>query len=446
MASITSLGVGSGLDLSGLLQDLATGEKQRLTPINNQISSYSSKFTAMGQIRSAVEGFQDAASALQSPDLFKSRAAESSNSSLGVSADKSAVAGNYQIEVTQLAQGETQVAQGQTETDKAIGSGTVKITVGGKATDITLDDSNNTLAGIRDAINSSDAGVTASIVNDGGASPYRLVLSSSSTGSDSAMNFAVSGDTALNDLFTNTQTTVSAQNAELSVNGLSITSQSNTVKEAIQGVTLTLDDTGSSKVAVTDDTDAMRGAVEDFVSAYNTLASKIDSLTSYSSETNQGGILTGNSTIRTLENRLRGLVTDQNSNDGSYQYLSQMGVSFDKSGKLSIDDDKLDAALADSPDDVSKLLSGDSGIAGILNDSMDRMLDDNGLITSATNGLQTTIDSLKDRRSDMQDSIDSTIALYKKQFSQLDSAMASLNSTSNYLSQQLSAMGGNSNS
>ena len=94
MASITSLGVGSGLDLSGLLQDLATGEKQRLTPINNQISSYSSKFTAMGQIRSAVEGFQDAASALQSPDLFKSRAAESSNSSLGVSADKSAVAGN----------------------------------------------------------------------------------------------------------------------------------------------------------------------------------------------------------------------------------------------------------------------------------------------------------------------------------------------------------------
>ncbi|RKR06057.1 flagellar hook-associated protein 2 [Kushneria sinocarnis] len=452
MPSITSLGIGSNLDLSSLLDSLSEAENQRLQPITSKLSSYNSRLSAMGQINSAVSSLKDATSALQSPDLFRSRAADSSSESVVASANSTAVAGNYNIEVSQLAQAETQAAQGQAATDVALGSGTLKITVGDQSTEINLDESNNTLAGIRDAINDSDAGITASIINDGSEKPYRLVLSSNTTGTESAMTLGMTDGTgadvtatALDGLFANMDTTVAAQNAEFSVNGLAITSQTNTVEEAIQGVTLTLDDIGASKVTVGNDTDAMRGAVEDFVSSYNTLASKIDTLTAYSAETNQSGVLTGNSTVRTLENRLRGLVTGQNDNEGSYQYLSQIGVSFDKDGKLSIDDDKLDKALS-KPDDVSKLLAGDSGLAGVLNNSMDRMLNDNGLIASATDGLQSTIDSLKERRADMQESIDSTIELYRKQFNELDRTMASINSTSNYLSQQFAAMSGSSES
>ncbi|ART64403.1 flagellar filament capping protein FliD [Kushneria marisflavi] len=447
--AIESLGVGSNLNLSSLLDGLEKSEKTKLQPITAKLSSTNAKLSAFGQLQNSLESFQTAAQKLNDSKLYQGFATQVSGSALTAKADSTAAAGSYDIQVNSLATAESRATAGRADTDSIVGTGQLTINLGSKSTDIDITD--GSLSGIRDAINKADAGVTASIINDGSGTPYRLVLNSQTTGAASTMSFD-STNSDLKSLFSGAETTVTAQDASITVNGLAITSSTNTVKEAIQGVTLDLAETtaagASTKLTVNQDTDSVKTAVKDFVTAYNNLADKITSLTKPTGEGDsfRGAALTGNSNVRSVQSTLRNIMSSA-VDGGGMNYLFEAGVSFSKdltkSGKLEITDEaKLDKALSSNLDGMKGLFSGDgtNGIASRLDSSIKQMLSDNGVVGSAQTGLKSSVESLKDRSAKMQDSISTTMERYKKQFQQLDSLMSQLNNTQSYLAQQLDAL------
>lgn len=188
MASISSLGVGSGLDLSGLLNQLDTAERLKLQPLAQQKAVNQSKISAYARLQGALGSLQAATTKLNDAKTFQGQTSKISGSGVAVATSADAVPGSYQVKVTQLAQAQSVATSGVASKTAALGEGTLSIKVGsGDPLEVTLDSSNNTLEGIRDAINAKKGGVTASIVNDGTATPYRLVLSSDKTGTASTM-------------------------------------------------------------------------------------------------------------------------------------------------------------------------------------------------------------------------------------------------------------------
>jgi flagellar hook-associated protein 2 len=235
---------------------------------------------------------------------------------------------------------------------------------------ITLDSTNQSLQGIRDAINKAGIGVSASIVSDGSDTPYHLVLTSNATGATSSMKITVAdasggtADAALSSLLTydpsGTQAltqTSAAQSAKLTVNGISVTSASNSVSAAIQGVTLALSGTGSSTVTIAKDTSSVSSGVSAFVAAYNKLNSTIASLTSFSTDTNTGGALLGDSTTLAVQTRLRQALGKAVQGSGGLTTLSQVGISFQKDGSLALDSDTLNTAITNNFSDIAGLFS-----------------------------------------------------------------------------------------
>lgn len=445
MASISSLGIGSGLDLSGLLDDLESAEQEKLTPIVSQQQSYKTKLSAFGTLESSLTALRDAATKLSDPETFTAVTSSMTGDAVTASTTGDAVAGRYQVEVSQLAQAESMASKAFDSKSDDLGiSGTLTLSVGdGASVDIDYAEGDS-LEDIRDAINAADAdaGATAAIVNDGNG--YRLTLTSDATGTDSTMS--LSGDTAaFGDTATpGFSTTVDAQDAKLTVNGISITSQSNTVEEALQGVTFNLTSTTESAetLTVSKDTESMTEAVEAFVKAYNSFQSTADNLTSYDSESDTAGTLLGNSTMRSIESRLRSVLSYSDS-EGAFSMLSDLGIERQLDGTLEIDDDKLSDAITNDSDAVSQFFSGadgESGLVASIDDTMGSILDDGGLLQTATDGIDTTLSSLDDRYTRMQESIDATVARYRTQFASLDSLVSQMNSTSDYLTQQFDAL------
>ncbi|WP_074012376.1 flagellar filament capping protein FliD [Candidatus Sodalis sp. SoCistrobi] len=261
MSTISSLGIGSGLDLSSLLDSLQTAEEARLTTVTGKQDSYNTKLTAYGTLKSALESFNEATTALTTRSTYTQKVA-STHDAFTTDVGDDAVSGSYSISVSQLATAQSLASTSSfSSTTSLIGtSGSsnrqLSITVGsGEAVTIPLTDDQTTLSGLRDAINQADAGVTASIIQSGD-SGYQLVISANSTGSDATMTLAVSGDDTLNALIgydgSNTESssgmvqTTAAQNALLTVNGVSVERSSNTITDVPQGVTLTLNATTSS--------------------------------------------------------------------------------------------------------------------------------------------------------------------------------------------------------
>ncbi|MDH4573332.1 flagellar filament capping protein FliD [Salinicola acroporae] len=438
MATISSLGIGSGLDLSGLLDDLRTAENEKLTPIVTQQKSYKTKLSAFGTLESSLTALRDAVGKLSDPKTFT--AVTSSMTGDGVTANISgdAVSGRYQVNVSQLAQAQS-LASGGLTTDKteALGkSGTLGLSVGGnESVDISIG-SDDSLEDIRDAINKADTGATASIVFNG--SQYQLTLTSAETGTQSSIQV-----TDNDDLFGFSET-VPAQDAKLEVNGISITSQSNTVEGALEGVTFNLTSTTESAqtLSVSKDTESMTKAVNDFVAAYNSFQDTADTLTSYDSDSDTAGVLLGNSTMRSIESRLRGVLS-YSGGEGEFSMLSDLGIERQLDGTLKVDDDKLADVMSNNSEAVSQFfagIEGEGGFAASVDDTMGTILDDDGLLKIATDGIDTSLERLSDRYTRMQTSIDATVARYRSQFAGLDSLVSQMNSTSDYLTQQFNAL------
>lgn len=383
--AISSPGIGSNLDINGIVSSLMQVEAQPLTALNVREASYQAKLTAYGSIKGALSTFQSSVQALIDPNKFLAVKATSSDSTIATaSASSKAVAGNYAVDITSIAQSQKLVAAGQASTTATIGTGaSTTITIdfgtisggtftsynasagtggtysgatftsnGNGAKTITISSSNNSLSGIRDAINAAGAGVTASIVNDGGTSPYRLVLSSATGGVANSLKISVSGDASISSLLAhnpagtqNLQESVTAQNTKMTVNGIFVSKASTTLTDVIDGVTLTALKVGTSTVSVAQDTSAATSSVSAFVKAYNDLNTTLKNLSAYDPETKKAAVLQGDGAVRTIRSQVRGVLSDALSSDLTYKTLSQVGVTFQKDGSLSLDSSKLQSAL-----------------------------------------------------------------------------------------------------
>lgn len=461
MASISSLGIGSGLKLSDILDSLTTAEKATLTPITKQQSSYTAKLSAYGSLSSALVSFQTANTALSKADLFTATTTTSSSDAFSATTTGSAITGKYTISVTQLAQAQTLTTAAQKDSKAAIATSDSTLTIqqGGGKKPVTIDISaaNSSLTGIRDAINNAKAGVSASVINVGNGE-YRLSITSNDTGKDNAMTLSVSGDSALQGVLgydgTNTATTtgmtesVNAQNAQLTVNNVAIENSSNTISNALEDITLNLTDVtkGNQTLTIAQDTTKAQTAIKDWVTAYNALQDTFSSLTKYTAvdpgsdaQDTSNGALIGDTTLRTIQTQLKSALSNTLSSS-TYKTLAQIGITTDPSdGKLKIDDDKLSAALTKDSSAVGTLIVGDgkkTGITTTLGTNMTSWLSSTGIIQAAKDGVSKTLNKLTKDYNAASDLIDQKVARYKEQFTQLDVLMTSLNSTSSYLTQQ----------
>ncbi|MCZ9034161.1 flagellar filament capping protein FliD [Escherichia albertii] len=458
MASISSLGVGSGLDLSSILDSLTAAQKATLTPISNQQSSFTAKLSAYSTLKSALTTFQTANTALSKADLFSATSTTSSTTAFSAITAGNAIAGKYTISVTHLAQAQTlTTSTTRDDTKTAIAASDSKLTIqqGGNKDPITIDISaaNSSLSAIRDAINNAKAGVSASIINVGN-SEYRLSVTSNDTGLDNAMTLSVSGDDTLQSFMSygansnGMEVSVVAQNAQLTVNNVAIENSSNTISDALENITLNLNDvtTGNQTLTITQDTAKAQSAIKDWVNAYNSLIDNFSSLTKYTavdagsdSQSSGNGALPGDSTLRTIQTQLKSMLGNTVSSS-NYKTLAQMGITTDPSnGKLELDADKLTAALKKDASGVGALIVGDgkkTGITTTIGANLTSWLSTTGIIKAATDGVSKTLNKLTKDYNAASDRIDAQVARYKEQFTQLDVLMTSLNSTSSYLTQQ----------
>jgi len=390
---ITATGIGSGLDVESLVSQLVLADVQ---PAENRLNSseakYQAELTAYGSLKGALAGFQSSvASSAASSQYVGKTASTSLFDTVTATAEQSAPEGSYALEVQSLAEAQSLASSGYAATTSTVGTGTLTITLGTVTYDantdsvtgfaakadvtpvtITIDSSNNTLSGVRDAINASDANVVASIVNDG--SGYRLVLQGQDTGAENAVTITVNdtgdGDStdsaglsnlAFDETTSNVTQTNAAANSALTINGLAVTSASKAVSTAVEGVTFTLKKTTSEPVTITiaKDVAAAKAGVESLVNGFNALNAEINSLTRYNASTSIGSTLTGDATVRnlaqTIRSSLNAAVADSG---GAYSTLAELGITTNViDGSLSIDATKLDAILANDPTDVAKVLA-----------------------------------------------------------------------------------------
>lgn len=376
---LSSAGIGSGLDVNSIVSQLMSLEQKPLTTLTTKQSDYKAKLSAFGSIQSGIASFQTTLKKLSDPkNLQTTKATAADATVLGTSGGAGAVPGDYSIEVTKLAQSQKLASAGQLNAQAVIGTGTLTFDFGtisggtlgtdGKYTgsgftsngagskQVTIDNSHNTLDGIRDAINAANIGITASVINDGSSTPYRLAFSNSQTGEASSMKISVSGDAALGNLLNHDPSgsqaltqTVAAQNSELKVDGLAISKASNTVSDVVPGVTLTLKKTNAgspTNLSVTRDTDAVKANVQEFVDGYNKLTASLKSLSSYDMASKKGAALYGDSSVRSMLGQLRGMVTGTlTGGASSLTRLSDAGVSYQADGTLKLDSTKLQKVI-----------------------------------------------------------------------------------------------------
>lgn len=396
-AALSSPGIGSGLDVDSIVSKLMSVEQQPLTLLAQQQSSYNAKISAYGSLQSTLSQFQTAMSSLANVSQYQAYSATSSNSSaVSATTATGATAGNYNIAVSQLAQSQQLASAGQSSTSSAIGSGTsttlsftfgsisggtlsngvysnATFTSNGNPTQsVVINSSNNTLSGIANAINTANIGVTATIINNGNSTnPYQLLLTSTATGQTSSMQVSVSGDSTLSSLLSynpanNTgqdlTQTVAAQNANMTINGVAVTSASNTDTNAIQGVTLTLGATTGStpaNVSVSQNTSNIVNAVNSFVTAYNSVALTLQTDTSYNTKTKTAGPLNGEAAVNNIAQDLQNILAQPvaGSSNSALNMLYQAGVTLQNNGTLSVDSTKLQSAIAANPNSFSGLFA-----------------------------------------------------------------------------------------
>lgn len=317
---------------------------------------------------------------------------------------------------------------------------------------ITIDSTNNTLSGIRDAINAANMGVSASIVNDGSSTPYRLVLASNTTGASNSLKITTNiGDAAIDSLLANDPTatatqnlseTATARNAALTVNGIPMTKSSNTVSDAIQGVTLNLNKLTATPLtlSVARDTTTVSNSIAGFVKAYNDLNSTLNNLSSYDAVNKKGAVLQGDAAVRTLKSQIRSLLSTSVSGAGTYNTLSSIGVAFQKDGTLALDTTKLNTAISTNFSDIGTLFSSATGYATTLGSWATNVLSSSGTLTSVTNGLGNTIQDIGKQRIAIQARLVNIEKSYRAQYTALDQVLSSMNTTQTYLAQQINAM------
>lgn len=461
---ISSPGLGSNLDVNGIISQLMAVESFPLDVLDQQEGQFQAKLSALGQLKSSLATFDSAAK-----DLAKLAKEDAYSTTVGdtsivtASASSEASEGSFSITVSQIAAAQSLVAAGQTSLTAAIGGGTATTVtidfgeISGGTFDtnsgtysgatftanaakiplsIDLDGTNNTLEGIRDAINALDSELTASIINDGSGTPYRLAISSSATGIQNSLRISVSGEAAIGTLLgydpattQNLAQTQAAADASFNVSGIDITSPDNSASDFISGITLTLKATGTTTVSVARDTTDIRSSLEAIAKSYNDLNSEIAKATGLKA------ILQGDRAPISLQNRLRSALGESQADISSnFSTLSQLGLSFQRDGSLKFENATFQSALDTSASEVRALVGAFGTSLSLISE---QLTNDTGPLNSRTEGINRSISDINDRRESFSRRLVATEARLRAQFTALDTLVSGLLSTSSFLTQQL---------
>lgn len=444
---IVAGGIGSGLDITGLVAQLVAAEAEPANArLNTRELEYSSELTAYGTLKSALSTFQTSIENLEDGDAFQVFKSESSDESVfTATASTAAVSGNYNIEVVQVAEFEKLKTIDFTASTDTVGTGTLDITLGAATFQLTIDSSNSSLQGIRDAINDAtdNPGIRASIINvDSGA---QLIFTSDEVGSVNTIDIVATDDDGADGFDLARLNTVNltslqaASDAIIKVDSQTVTRTTNSFSDVISGITFNLAkaDSGTTHtLAVKSDTATIKNSVESFVQNYNALSGVMRGLSNYDETSEIAGPLNGDSVVRGIENSLRAALFTNITND-VYSSLSDLGISIDDSGSLQIDDAELDEALSNNLSDVKQFFSATDGISSVFTAALSGYIDDDGIIDSRTDGLESRLDRVEDRRDQLDRRIETLELRLTKQFNAMDILVSQLRSTGDFLTQQL---------
>ena len=479
MATSSSPGIGSGLDINSIVSQLVAIERQPILQLQTQATQLQAQLSIYGQVKSNLSTLRDALSALTGPSLWAQTVGSSSDpAAVAVTTGSATAPGSYSVEVSQLAQAQSNAtAIALPSADSLVGEGTLRIELGtwgpgqtsftpksgATAVDITVGPPEKSLAQLRDAINAANAGVTASILTD--ASGARLVLRSASTGEMNGFRVSVTdGDGNHTDgvglsalafdpsagILTMAQA-VAAMDAAALINGMPVKSASNTLSNVVDGLTLTLGKKTATPVTVaaTQDNAAIRKAVDALVTAYNDLNKLLAEQTKYDADTKTAGKLQGDTAATGLRSQLRSVLGLTSGASAVFTRLSDIGFDILRDGSLKLDATRFDNALANLPETRKLFANSDSGtpandgIARQLRGLVDAALSVEGVVSSRTDGLRRRVDLNQDRQERLEDRVAMVEKRLRAQYTALDKQMAQLNGLSSYITQQVSAWSAN---
>jgi len=464
--SISSPGIGSGLDISSLVSQLVAAEgESTANRLNQREAAYLADISAFGLLKSSLFSFQSTVNGLKSTSDFQQRTGVSSDSSIfTVATFSTADISSYDIEVVQLAKAQKLITKNgffSTPTD-TVGAGTLKFTQDSSSFSISVGAS-DTVEDVRDAINNAtdNSGVRAAIlvVDDGaGGTESKLVFSATKTGLDNTITVEVDegGDgqyTEAGDLDSaglsrlinaNVDESVSALDGKIKVDSQLVLSSNNKFSSVLNGVTITAKEVGSGEtLTVTEDKALVTSKVETFISSYNKLVETFTSLSSYDADSKIAGALLGNSVLRGAESSVRQYITSPVLGlNSSFTTLAELGVTTGDDGKLTLDQATLDQVLDSNFDELGAFFASTNGLSTKLDTLIEGYVNTTGVINSRTNGLQTSVDGIQEQREELDRRLGSLESRLLKQFGALDALVNSLQSQSSFLTQQLANLPG----
>lgn len=465
MATISAPGVASGLDIKSIVSQLVALEKAPLKQLQTQATSFQTKLSTFGTIKSQVAALGDAAARLSTSAGWNAVKATSSNASaIGVTAAAGAPATSVTMQVSNLAKAQS-TASSAVATGTAMGTGSLTIELGAwdagtfnpnGTTAVTIDIAagEDSLASIAAKINESDAGVSATVLKD--ASGERLLVRSKETGEENGFRISVTDDDGQNtdaaglsrlafDLGNpnGMSRSQAAENAVATINNVTITSASNRLDDTLQGLTLQLSQvtTGPVEIDVQPDNDALRKNVQSFVDAYNTLNTTLANATRYDEASKTAGPLQGDSTAVGLQNALRGMMRSA-TDAAPYARLSDVGIEMKSGGKLEINASKLDTALGNL-DDLKALFTAagtgatDAGFGLKVKAFADGLNAADGLVNNKTDAIQAAIKRNEREQERVNDRAARSELRLLAQYNAMDAAVGKLNGLSAFVAQQI---------
>lgn len=452
MAGIT--GIGSGMDINSMVGALVKAETApKAAQLSRLDKAAESKFSALGKLQGALDTFQTALKGLNKASLYDNlKASSSASDMLGVSAEKTALAGKYSVEVSQLAMS-SQIATAPLNKDYTVTEGgTLTIGIGAdddKPVNVEIA-AGASLTEIRDALNEQlkDKGVSANIVNNPANGTSQLVLTSKETGKDK--DIQLSGSLGDVDFGADLQTLQAAQNAKFSVDGLQLESATNTVKDVIPGVEFTIkaktEENKPVSVTVGEDKAGVKGQLKKFVDAYNELMGTAKDLTRVTrvgeDKAPVTGGLVGDATVRNLVNGVRAELSNPVGGSGDLRALADLGISLDRDGKLQIDDKKLDAALDTNFDQVGNFLTGEGGLMTRLEDRVSAFAGKDGIIGVRQKSIEAQRSDITKQQEKLAMRTAQIEARLFKQFNTMDALVGQLGQTSSSLAASLASLPG----
>lgn len=455
--SVSALGVGSGLDLEGLVTTLVSAQKDAKNSIfTKRASELNVELSSVGAVKSAMEAFKTSVAKLNDANLFSQRSASISQPSTGdvysVTADSSASNGSYAIEVKQLAQGSRSESTASlfASADDVVSAtgGDLTFTAGTESFTINVA-AGATLSELREQINdaSENFGVSANLV-DTGTGDVRLVLNSSVTGDGNSLQIT-NNDASLDNVssvatgagaagITINGTDNEAKNGIIEIDSIEIQSENNTFTNAVSGLTINALKTSATgettRADIAVNKDSVKSSLETFIADYNTLMSVFDKQTAV------GGPLNGSSLIRGIESTLSNSLMKTFSTAGDFSTIFDIGVEVDNLGKLSLDSAKFESALSSGFDDIATLFTGDNGLAKLFEENLTPYTGNSGLIKGLQDSINASIKSNTESKEAFEYRMDQYDKTLRAQFTALDSALAKMNSQGSYVLSALSSL------